>query len=64
VRVGGVRDPDLSKMKVTEFQDAANQQAFQEHLMFISDEGRLAAFLEQRFGVDLLSWHKDEMPAK
>ena len=59
-----MRDPDLAKMKVSEFQDGSNQQAYQELYLFINLKLGSREFLEQRFGVDLLPWHKDETPAK
>ncbi|MBL8860301.1 MAG: hypothetical protein JNL28_17460 [Planctomycetes bacterium] len=63
VRVGGVRDPDLSKMKVDEFKQAAEQQVFQEQLTFIRLKIGSREFLESRFGVDLRSWHPEQSPA-
>ncbi len=60
VRVGGVRDPSIEKMKVSEFQDASAQQSFQELAMFIRMKVGSREFLEQRFGVDLLSWHPEK----
>ncbi|MDZ4772038.1 MAG: hypothetical protein SGI72_02785 [Planctomycetota bacterium] len=59
VRIGGVRDPDINKMKVSEFQDASSQQSFQDLAMFVRMKVGSREFLEQRFGVDLAAWHPE-----
>lgn len=59
VRVGGVRDPDVSKMKVNELNDAVNAQTYQELLMFKLVKSSSKEFLQSRFEVDLYSWHPE-----
>lgn len=60
VRVGGLRDPDVSNMKVDEFNQAANQQVYQEQLMFVRVKLATREFLSARFDMDLLSWHPEK----
>ncbi len=59
VRVAGVRDPDVSRMKVNELNDAVQQKSYQDLLMFNLMESGSREFLERRFGVDLMSWHPE-----
>lgn len=60
VRVAGVRDPDVAKMKINELNDAVNQKTYQDLLMFNLVESGSRDFLEARYGVDLVSWHPED----
>lgn len=62
VRIGGLRDPDSSKIALNEFDQLARSQAYQDQFMFQRLQFGSREFLEQHFGADLKSWHKNEKP--
>jgi hypothetical protein len=62
VRIGGLRDPDPSKISLNEFEQLARNQSYQDQFLFQRLQFGSREFLEQRFGADLKSWHKTEKP--
>lgn len=64
VRVGGLRDADVSKMKPEELVQLSREASFMDALMFRSAECSSREYLERQFKLDLLSWHPDQLEKK
>jgi hypothetical protein len=59
VRVGGVRDPDVSKMKPADLASLTKEQAQTDERQFQSNLFSRES-LESRYHLDLESWHEDK----
>ena len=57
VRVGGLRDPDLSKMRLEELDQQSKQQAMIDRMMFQRGQLTSKEYLQSRYGLDLQVWH-------
>lgn len=61
VRVGGLRDADVSKMSPADLDQLTREQTFRDQLMFVRVESGSREFLQKHFGMDLFSWHPENL---
>jgi hypothetical protein len=61
VRVGGVRDPAMSKMKPDELNGLMQNQVRMDEMQFQQSQTS-REFLTARYGLDLESWHEETKP--